>query len=368
MQKMIGKKLRIMLMTVAALALASGNALAGWTFTDLNAMGGLGGSYAFGINNNGDVVGQASFAGATSATAALWSNGVVSNLGTLGGNTSSASDINDYGVVVGKSYTVDGVVMQAFKWDRSNGMQALSTLSENGSGAAAINNAGQIVGSARNGMDQNRPVLWDSAGIHEQSVLSSLYGGYASDINNSGQIVGMSRGAGADHAMLWSNGVGRDLGTFGGSGGSSAKAINDKGQVDILTRVGTNMYNAIWNNGVLQDRLPDLGSGSTDGSAINNSGQVVGNASIGGSLHAILWQDGAIIDLNSLVKGTGWTLLCATDINDKGQIVGYGTNGAGYSAFLLTPDAAPVPIPAALPLFGSGLAVLGLFRIRVFRA
>ena len=86
MHIMFSSKLRIMLLTVSALALACGNAMAGWTFTDLNAMGGLEGSYALGINNNGDVVGQASFAGAASPTAALWSNGVVSNLGTLGGN------------------------------------------------------------------------------------------------------------------------------------------------------------------------------------------------------------------------------------------------------------------------------------------
>jgi probable HAF family extracellular repeat protein len=365
MQEKFGRKLRIMLLTVAALALACGNALAGWTFTDLNAMGGLEGSYALGINNNGDIVGQASFAGATSATAAIWSNGVVSNLGTLGGNTSSASDINDYGVVVGKSYTVANNLLQAFKWDSSNGMQALPTLSENGSGAAAINNAGQIVGSANNDLDQLRPVLWDSTGIHVQSALS----GVALGINKSGQIVGMTRNAGADHAMLWSNGEGQDLGTFGGSGGSTAKAINDNGQVSILTRFGTNTYNAIWSNGVLQDWLPDLGSGSADVSGMNNAGQLVGSMGMGGSsLHAILWQDGAIIDLNSLVEGTGWTLLCATDINDKGQIVGYGTNGSGYSAFLLTPDATPTPIPATLPLFGSALAALGVFRRRFLRA
>ena len=244
-------------------------------------------------------------------------------------------------------------------------MQALPTLSENGSDPVAINNAGQIAGSANNDLDQRRPVLWDNAGIHEQSMLY----GVALGMNNSGQIVGMTRNAGTDHAMLWSNGVGQDLGIFGGSGGSIANAINDKGQVNILTRVGTNMYNAIWSNGVLQDRLPDLGSGTTSVSGMNNAGQLVGSMGMGGSsLHAILWQDGAIIDLNSLVEGTGWTLECATDINDKGQIIGYGTKDTGRYAFLLTPDVAPVPLPAALPLFGSGLALLGFLRRRLFCA
>jgi probable HAF family extracellular repeat protein len=69
----------------------------------------------------------------------------------------------------------------------------------------------------------------------------------------------------------------------------------------------------------------------------------------------------ALVSGNALA---GWTLNYAYDINDKGQIVGYGKNGTSSSnaAFLLTPDAAPVPIPASLPLLGSGLAALGFMR------
>jgi probable HAF family extracellular repeat protein len=56
----------------------------------------------------------------------------------------------------------------------------------------------------------------------------------------------------------------------------------------------------------------------------------------------------------------------ATGINDKGQIVGYGMFGEGadatFHAFLMSPTSAPVPLPPALFMFGSGLAGLGLFR------
>jgi hypothetical protein len=47
-----------------------------------------------------------------------------------------------------------------------------------------------------------------------------------------------------------------------------------------------------------------------------------------------------MIDLNSLLdsSGTGWILMQATAINNKGQIVGFGIDPLGHmGAFLLTP-------------------------------
>jgi probable HAF family extracellular repeat protein len=151
----------------------------------------------------------------------------------------------------------------------------------------------------------------------------------------------------------------QDLGTFGGAAGSGATAINDAGQVVINTlnssTYGSYWNAAIWSNGSLQI-LPNLGNQGAKATGINSSGWVVGTAhGVDETSHAVLWQDGEIIDLNSLVEGKGWTLFGAYDINDKGQIVGLASNSTTASAaFLLTPDAAPVPIPAALPLFGSG--------------
>jgi probable HAF family extracellular repeat protein len=70
---------------------------------DLGTIGGNG-SEATGINNEGQVVGY-SYTSSGLAHAFIWNSGTMTDLGTLGGNNSVAFDINDAGQVVGYSST-----------------------------------------------------------------------------------------------------------------------------------------------------------------------------------------------------------------------------------------------------------------------
>ncbi len=97
-------------------------------------------SYANGINNSGQIVGEGYIGAVDSWHAVLMDGNGYTDLGTLGGR-SSASKINDNGQVVGSSSTLNGEIY-SFLCDSRNGMQNLGTLSGN-SWALDINNNGQ---------------------------------------------------------------------------------------------------------------------------------------------------------------------------------------------------------------------------------
>src|SRR3954453_9060978 len=91
------------------------------------------------INNAGQVTGY-SFTSDGAQHAFLYSDGQMTDLGTLGGSYSTAYGINDAGQVVGSSTTPTGA---GHTFLYSNGqMSDLGTL-----GGFAINDAGQITGS-----------------------------------------------------------------------------------------------------------------------------------------------------------------------------------------------------------------------------
>ena len=104
------------------------------------------------INNKGQVVGHAPTVDGNRAF--LWDKGVISSLGTLGGESSHARALNDVGMVVGQAVNASGDGV-AFLW-RKGKMTALNSLIDPASGwflleANDINNAGQIIGHGIHG-------------------------------------------------------------------------------------------------------------------------------------------------------------------------------------------------------------------------
>jgi probable HAF family extracellular repeat protein len=83
---------------------STAQAAATYSVTSLGAFDGLSGSEAYGINNAGQVVGWAGTASGEQH-AFLYSAGVMTDLGSLGGGFSIAHDINNSGQVVRESWT-----------------------------------------------------------------------------------------------------------------------------------------------------------------------------------------------------------------------------------------------------------------------
>ncbi len=289
--------------TITDLGPASVPGLAGATW-----MGTIytGGTYTLGINAAGDVVG-ASPSGAGNVHAALFRNGQVIDLGTLGGLSSEASGINKSGLIVGNSQIASGSV-HAFLYSNSV-MTDLGTLGGPNSYATAINDAGQIVGRSEISDGTTHAFLY-AAG-----VISDLGAGAASSINTTGQIVINSSGV----ISLYTNGAMQALPQLPCPSGEfqsgAAYAINDSGEVvgDTVCASGWPLFSdrAMWVAGGQATDLAPPGIVYSAALAINASGHILGQAISycdGGVCEADYTSlDGAVIFQGYLTPvGSGW--------------------------------------------------------------
>lgn len=167
------------------------------------------------INNRGQVVGNA--VTATGATHAfLWDNGQMTDLGTLGGHSSFALGINDRGQVVGEAAGVDG--WYAFLWEDGQ----MKPLLKDGI-ANAINNSGQIVGYKTTGGEFDSVFLWENGQI---KYLPISYGA-AYAINQRGQIVGVYYPSPSEsNGFVWEDDTYIDIGPC-----TECKSVNNRGQI-----------------------------------------------------------------------------------------------------------------------------------------
>jgi probable HAF family extracellular repeat protein len=223
----------------------------GGTMTDLGTLGGSN-SFATAINNAGQIVGSSNVptseshaflrSGGTVTPFGTLVGGTMSDLGTLGGNTSSANGINNNGQIVGSAQTNGDAATHAFLYDGA--MRDLGTLGGQNSSAAGINDAGQIVGSSQasgqsNGTCDSNPAtchafLYSGGAMVDlsPSAVSS-----ASSINNKGYIVGRVVAPGSPtgwHAFRHCGGTLTDLNTLVASGTGEvldAFDINDGGEI-----------------------------------------------------------------------------------------------------------------------------------------
>ncbi len=339
----------VLIVGVLCLAVSAGGASAlSYELTDLGTLGGT--SVALDLNNHGQVVGYSEMGDGT-LRAFIWD--AVNGMQGIGapGDHFSAQGINDAGQVVG------GTAGQGFVWSEAGGMQYL-----NWGEATAINEQGQVVGMRRVTENEYQAYVWQE-GMGRTDIDTLGGNSYAYDINENGTVVGTAyTSGGVAHAYTWDPVLGlTDLQTFGGDW-AVGHAINDSGQVagTAYGFFGLHISSLAvdWDeiNGTYL--LPTIEADS-QGLDINRYGAIVGSSNEdNGPWHAALWHpDYGLLDLNQMYTAEGWSLINAEAINDRGQIVGYGTKDGVGRAYLLT---LILPEPSGMLLMGMGLAGLGL--------
>ena len=350
-------------MLLAGVSLAQADHIR-YTIATIDTLGGTE-NFAYAINNRGEVVGQSRTAGDTSTQSFLFSSDAIislSPLNTGGLQTVGPTDINDGGLIASGVMQNSGYSPAIYDTRRGQitPLGSLGGVTSFGfSGVAtAINDLGQAVGYSY--LD----ALNFHAFVYSDGLMTDIgsFGGYsgALDINNLGQVVGYASDSvsGYAHAFVYRNGRMTEINPFGAPNNESyGEGINSHGRVvgGGLNADGTAFRGFIYS---ADGSIVDLGTlkrgRNSYAFSINDRNQVVGVSDypyrsicsapqgpvrcVKFGQHGFLFERGVMTDLNSLIdRDSGWDLQWAFDINDRGQVAGYGVLDGKFRAFVMTP-------------------------------
>jgi probable HAF family extracellular repeat protein len=314
--------------------------------TDLGALPGFESTVVRGINGNGNVVGYCEGAeeeetGAPIVRGFVWNGTAMLPLPTLGGRNSYAYAINSRGEVAGDADAADGRYPVVWR----QGARKPGLITGAAGTAVVLNDDGTAAGVDPEG----KLVLLGPLAPKETVDFATGAKITVAGINAKGKVVGSMEVEGGSgrkkRAFLLSDGRVEELATLGGEAETPA-SINSAGQVAGSAQRRDGVWHAcLWDGSAALDLSTPPGW-SSRGTGINVVGEVVGTATHieSGLSCACLWRNGAVTDLNTLIPpDSGWELLSAEGINDRGDIIGTGRYDGAPAAFYLKAPPRPSP-------------------------
>jgi probable HAF family extracellular repeat protein len=312
--------------------------------------------HAYDIGGNGLVVG--SLGTSDAFVPSTWASGVLNTYGTLGGPRGQFNSISSNGLIAGISDLAGDSNGRPFVFQDG----ALREIAGNVGPEAVpmgINSSGQVAGYVLvNGFRVVSAFLY-ADGDARQIANDTFRFARATDINDAGVVIGDGErwDTDATHAYMYYNGVTTDLGALDATTSySEAYGINAAGDIVGTSLDANSVSHAfMYSHGAMHDL------GSFDGLAvaydINNAGEVVGF----GASSAFLYVNGKMLDLNTLLVGySGWKVTSANAINDAGQIIGTACNADFLCRDVVLDPVSAVPEPGAWAMLLAGLGGLAL--------
>jgi probable HAF family extracellular repeat protein len=352
-----------------------------YTVRNLGSLGGTSCCLVVTVNVRGWVNGTSNLPGDKNFHPFLWVDGVMTDLGTLGGPNASVGGMNDRGDVTvggsdtgmldpnGEDFCVFGThqICRSFVW-RNGKRMLIPTLGGNNGDVNGINNDGLVLAVAETTVHDSTCVApqkfryeafsWDpdTNAIYRLHPLKGDLASEAFAMNDRGEFGGYSGACGngeadpytMNHAVVWQHGIAIRLKTLGGTVANTVFGINNHGQTAgwSALRGDTTAHAVLWQN----DTPIDLGALPGDhfsvAGGINDAGQIVLQSckDLSAWLHnkcrAAVWQNGVMTDLNTLIQpGSPLLLVGANSINNRGDIAGTALDRktGSFVPFLATP-------------------------------